>query len=454
MANKNLLTYNAKVTQVEQDYFAPVASVSGTNRPISTMYCFLARVVPWPNEGDPTTPTQDQKAIKSIFKNMFVAKLVNSSNISPVIQRIDWTTGTVYDYYRDDVDMFQLDVFGRLVRRFYVRNKYDQVFKCLWNNNDAEATDEPFFQPGSYGTNNIYKGSDGYKWKYMYTIDVGSKTKFMDSTWIPVPVGDATLNPISSTAGYGDVEAINVVNGGSGYDPANAEITVVVTGDGTGATGTASVTAGEITDIIVTNTGSDYTFANVAVTSALGSNATFIAPISPIGGHGYDPIDELGASHTMVTVEFNSSESGNLPTDIDFRQVGLLVNPTALSTYPAPAHGSIYRTTTDIVVAPGFGVYAEDETVFQGSSLETATFTATVLSFDSASNLIRLINTVGDFTVNAPIFGNSSLTARTVLTVSTPDFVLFSGYLTYIENRESVQRSADGIEQFKFVLGY
>jgi hypothetical protein len=156
----------------------------------------------------------------------------------------------------------------------------------------------------------------------------------------------------------------------------------------------------------------------------------------------------------MVTVEFNSDENGNLPTDIDFRQVGLLVNPTALSTYPAPANSAIYKTTTDVVVAPGFGVFAEDETVFQGSTLETATFTATVLSYDTASNVIRLINTVGEYTVNAPIFGNSSLTARTVLTVSTPDFVLFSGYLTYIENRESVQRSADGIEQFKFVLGY
>jgi hypothetical protein len=454
MANKNLLTYNAKVTQVEQDYFAPVASVFGTTTPISTLYCFLSRVVPWPNETNPTQPTQDQKAIKSVYKNMFVAKLINSSNISPVIQRIDWISGDVYDYYQDDVDMFELNSAGNLVRRFYVRNKYDQVFKCLWNNNDADATDEPFFQPGSYGTNNIYKGSDGYKWKYMYTIDVGSKTKFMDSAWIPVPVGSVILNPIGSTAGYGDIEAINVVNGGNGYDPANAAITVVITGDGSGATGTASVTAGEITDIVVTNTGSDYTFANVAVTSSLGSNATFIAPISPIGGHAYDPIDELGTSHTMVTVEFNSDESGNLPTDIDYRQVGLLVNPTALSTYPAPANGAIYRTTTDVVVAPGFGVFAEDETVYQGASLATATFTATVLNFDPASNLIRLINTVGDYTVNAPIFGSSSLTARTVLTVSTPDFVLFSGYLTYIENRESVQRSADGIEQFKFVLGY
>jgi hypothetical protein len=30
----------------------------------------------------------------------------------------------------------------------------------------------------------------------------------------------------------------------------------------------------------------------------------------------------------------------------------------------------------------------------------------------------------------------------------------FSGYISYIQNRSAVQRSSDGIEQFKFVLGY
>jgi len=454
MANKNLLTYNAKVSQVEQTYFAPVASLFGTEIPISTMYCFLSRVVPWTDEEDPPQPTQDQQSIKSVFRNMFVAKLINSSNISPVTQRIDWTSGEIYDYYRDNVDMFAVDGAGNLVKRFYIRNKYDQVFKCLWNNNDAEATDEPFFQPGSYGTNNIYKGTDGYKWKYMYTIDVGSKTKFMDSSWMPIPVGENTPNPIQTPAGYGDIEVINVVNGGTGYDPSNAAISVVVTGDGVSAAGTAVVEDGVITDIVVTNTGTDYTYANVSVTSSLGSNASFISPASPVGGHAFDPVSEFGCNHVMVTVEFNSSESGNIPTDIDFRQIGLLINPVALSTYPQPANGAIYKTTTDVVVAPGFGLYEEDEILYQGNSLAEATFTATVLSFDPASNVIRLINTVGDYSVNAPIFGNSSLTARTVLSVSTPDFILFSGYLTYIENRASVQRSFDGIEQFKFVVGY
>ena len=454
MANKNLLTYNATVSQVEQTYFAPVSSLVGTQIPISTLYCFLSRVVPWENEENPPQPAQDQQSIKSVFRNMFVAKLINSSNISPVTQRIDWVLGDVYDYYEDNVDMFAVDNAKNFVKRFYIRNRYDQVFKCLWNNNGAEASDEPFFQPGSYGTNNIYKGTDGYKWKYMYTIDVGSKTKFMDSDWMPIPIGENTPNPTQSAAGFGDVEVINVINGGSGYDPANAVVTVIVTGDGIGATGTAVVNDGSITDIVVNTPGTDYTYANVSIISDLGSNASFISPVSPVGGHAFDPMSELGCSHVMVTVEFNAGEGGKIPTEIDFRQIGLLVNPTALSTYPLPANAAIYKTTTDVVVAPGFGVYSEDEVVYQGTSLENATFTATVLDFDASSNVIKLINTVGDYTVNAPIFGNSSLTARTVLNVSTPDFILFSGYLTYIENRSSVQRSYDGIEQFKFVVSY
>ena len=454
MANKDLLTYNAKVTQVEQDYFAPVASVTGTTTPVSTLYCFMSRVLPWTNDIDPPQPTQDQKSLKQIYKNIFAVKKINSSGISPVIQRIDWDSGEIYDYYQDDVNMFAVNSSGTLVKRFYIRNRYDQVFKCLWNNNDADSTDEPFFQPGTYGTNNIYKGADGYKWKYMYTIDVGRKTTFMDATWMPVPVVKTAPSPNDTSSGYGDIEVINVVTGGSGYDPANSVVNLIITGDGTGTTGTISTSNGVITDIVVTNPGTNYTFATVSVTSTAGSNATFIAPVSPIGGHGYDSVAELGCSHVMVTAEFNGSEGGLIPTDIDFRQVGLLVNPTALSTYPNPANGSIYKTSTDFVVAPGFGSYTSDEVVYQGSSANTATFTGTVLSFDAGSNVLRLINTSGTQTLNAPIFGASSSTARTVLSVSTPDFITFSGFMTYIENRESVQRSADGIEQFKFVLGY
>ena len=455
MANKNLLTYNAKVTQVEQTYFSPVAVLPppfGTS--ISTTYCFLSHNLPWPDDNNPPQPTQDQKYIKDTFKSMFVAKQIYSSDISPVIQRIDWTSGTTYNYYRDDVNMFAIDGAGLLVLNFYVRNRYDQVFKCLWNNNQIASTQEPFFQPGSYGTNNIYTGSDGYRWKYMYTIDTGLKRKFMDSKWIPVPVSVNTPNPIQTSAGFGDIEVINITGGGSGYDSANATITVTIIGDGTGATATAETSAGQITNIVMANTGSNYTFANVSITSTLGSGATAIAPISPIGGHGFDNVDELGCFNVMLTCEFDGSEGGKIPVDIDYRQVGLVVNPVSLSSYPNPASDPIYKTTTDFVVAPGFGAYVPDEVVYQGNSLATATFSASVLSFDTASNVIYLINKVGTPTLNAPVYSSSSGTVRTLLSVTPTIFQPFSGYLSYIENRSPVQRSSDGKEQFRFVLGY
>jgi len=454
MANKNLLTNAAQVIQVEQTYYSPVAIIPTNSQVISTLYCFLSHIDPWEDDNNPPEPTQDQQYLKSIFKSIFVAKKVTTNQISPVIERIDWTSGTVYSYYQDDVDMFQKDSYSRLFLKFYVRNRYDQVFKCLWNNNDGESTDEPFFQPGTYGTNNIYTAADGYKWKYMYTIDVGIKQKFMDSDWMPIPIGQNIPNPIQTSAGLGDIEVINVVNGGSGYDPANAVISVTITGDGTGATGTVEVANGEITNIIVNNTGSNYSYANVAITSALGSDASAIAPVSPIGGHAFDPISELGCSEVIVTCEFNGSEGGIIPTDIDYRQVGLIINPTTLSSYPEPANGSIYKVSTDFVVSAGFGVFLNDEYIYQGPSLEAATFFAKVVSFDTASNTIRLINTQGTYTVNAPVFGHSSGTTRTLLSVSLPDFQSFSGYISYIENRAAIQRSSDGIEQFRFLLGF
>ena len=453
MANQSLLTYNAKVTQIEQLYYAPSATLPLTNQALSSLYVFLSQSAGWPDDNNPPVPTQDQKYIKNVFANMFVAKKVLANNISPIAQRIDWTSGTVYQYYRDNIDMFEVDANGFLINNFYVRNHYDQVFKCLWNANGAPSTNEPYFKPGNFGSNNIYQDADGYKWKYLYTIDAGSKRSFMDSYWMPVPIGNNTPNPLNAV-GRGNIDVINVTNGGIGYDPSNATISLVVTGDGIDATATPVTSNGIITDIIVTNSGSNYSYANVTITTTSGSGASFVVPASPIGGHGFDPVSELGCSRAMVSVEFNGSENGYIPTDISYSQVGILVNPTTLSNYPAAADANIYKTTNDLIVAAGFGSYVPNEVVYQGPSLSLATFSATVLSFDVSSNVVRLINTQGTPVTDATLYAGSSGTARTVLTISTPDFVSYSGYLSQIQNRSAIQRSADGIEQFKFVLGY
>lgn len=464
MAYKSLLTDYYKVSQAQQDYYDPVAVLPGsTTEGITSLYCFLAKADVWEDDNNPPQPIQTQKYLKDIYSNIFVAKKITSNNIRLVLERIDWTSGDTYDYYRDDANMTEKDSNGFLIRKYYVKNKYNQVFKCLWNNNDSPSTDEPFFQPGSYGTNNIFVGSDGYKWKYMYVIDGKSIRNFLDSSWMPVPItlipglvySGQTLDPIETPDGFGSLEVINVTNGGSGYDPANNIITINITGDGIDAAGEAVVDAnGVISDIIVTNHGKNYTYANVSITTTKGNNATAVTFASPIGGHGYDSPSELGATHIMYAVEFDADEALTIPTDITYNQLGLLYNPLSYSTYPYFAGDILYKTTTDFVVSPGFGLYENDEYIYQGESLENNTFVAKVLSFDSASQVLRLINTHGTYSLYGSVYGSSSGTTRTLLQVSTPDFINYSGYIAYIENRSGITRSDDGIEQFKFVLGY
>lgn len=455
MANKNLLTFYARNTQVQLTTYSPAVAFPGTDVPLSTIFGCLSKVDPWTNESDPETPTQDQRYIKKVFANMFVAKQITTNNISPVLPRIDWTEGVVYDYYLDNLDMFAENVNGGPLLKFYVKNKYDQVFKCLWNNNGQPSTSQPFFQPGYFTGNNIFVGEDGYKWKFMYTIDVGSKRNFMDSDWMPVPINPgATPNPVSTPAGYGDIEVINVVNGGSGYDPANAAVTITVTGDGIGCTAVPVIVDGAITDVIVTNPGTNYLNFDISVSSDIGSGANLTSTISPIGGHGFDPVSELNCVHVMLVAEFSGDEGGAIPTDIDYHQVSILISPFSVSSFPNPATGTIYKTSTDLIVASGFGTFEADEIVYEGTSLETATFKATVLSFDSVKNIVHVINTTGTPTLNATLVGNNTKTTRTILNVNTPDWIPYSGYLSAIQNRTGIQRSPDGKEQFKFVLGF
>ena len=179
MANQNKLTYYQNYSEIEKDFYAPV-SILPNGKSIQTMYCFLGRVTPWTDDTVPEVPLQTQRYLKSTYKDIFIMKRITTNDISPVIQRNDWESGFIYDAYVDDADMYALDENGYLLYTFYVKNRYDQVFKCLWNSNRAESINEPFFQPGSYQTNNIFYGDDGYKWKYIYTIDIGRKNKFMD----------------------------------------------------------------------------------------------------------------------------------------------------------------------------------------------------------------------------------------------------------------------------------
>ena len=56
MANQNILTAYAKVSLVDQAYYAPVSVVLGSTNVITSTYCFLSRTDSWANDLAPEVP--------------------------------------------------------------------------------------------------------------------------------------------------------------------------------------------------------------------------------------------------------------------------------------------------------------------------------------------------------------------------------------------------------------
>lgn len=456
MANtvNGILTTYGSTVEVELTYFFAVTSAGfAPNREI-TSYMFIGKPDAWLNDVNPPVPNQSQSYIKQTFKHMFAAKLLNSSNMSPIVPRIDWTSGSMYDEYSDQIDMFETDSNGILIKQFYVRNHYDQIFKCLFNNNGGASTVEPILQAGVIDATQTIYLADGYKWIYVATIDKGLKKNFFDNNWMPLAVGNVTPNPLLP-AELGSINAINVTNSGNNYANGTYTTTINIVGDGSGAAAYANVTNNRIVDVVVTDSGNNYTYAETTIVPAFGfsgSGATANTIISPIGGHGTDPVSELGCNHIMISVEINDGENGNIPNDVSFRQLGLIVNPLLKNgTLPT---APIYNTSDLATVSFGSGNFISGETVYQGTTLATAGFTATVCSFDSTNNVVSLINTYGTPTLSSAIYGSNSGTSRVLLQYNPTNFSVGSGYMMYFENRQPVQRSPNGNEQLRLILRF
>lgn len=461
-ANSSLLLYGSKVYEVLQYYYAPSATATDTTNVQNSLYAFIGKVTPWDDPYNPPAPTQDQYSLKQVFKNIVTVKKITSADISPVLPRKDWVSGAVYDYYSDTTDMFTVNSNNLLSKNFYVKNRYDQVFKCLWNANGKPSTIEPQLSPGTFDSTFLTQTSDGYKWKFLYSINAGAKQRFSDENWMPVPAGSFVPNPTLTDAGIGSIDVINITTVGQGYDALGTQITI--DGDGFGANASPVVNAaGYLTDVVVTNVGSNYTYANPVISVLSGYNtpnvaAVAISPVSPVGGHGLDPISELGCNNVMVSLNLSGSEGGIIPTDMTYYQLGLILDPSSRESDPAVTFDDIFDVTTQLFVSPGTGSFVSGQTLYQGASLATATFTATVASFNATTSVAKVINTYGTPIVNQALLqdanGPVSPAVRTLLSYQEPDFIIYSGYMTYIENRTAIQRSSDGTEQFRTVLRF
>lgn len=270
-------------------------------------------------------------------------------------------------------------------------------------------------------------------------------------------LGDADTLPalqeaVEQASVAGTLDNIILTNIGQNY--ASGDVSVTITGDGSGAEASATVSAdtGAITGITVTSNGSGYSFADItfAQTSGAGSGATARAIISPLEGHGANPIRELYAS----TIAFVSSIADETNLDFmignDFRQIGLVKN---IYNYDkSEIHTENSATASFIVDVDDDSSYDIDDVITSDSGGKFIVIQKKSSGGTYQIYLQPIIGLLSDSSILANT--TKSLTSLSINSSTVPEINVFSGEVVYIENRSSINRASDQIETIKALVNF
>lgn len=410
-------------------------------------YITISHVGPWANESSPPEPVDLRSTEVSIWRSMLGGKKITPNDVYHVVPRVNWEANTVYTQYTDT---------GNTIfhENFYVMTSDYNVYKCIDNNFGANSTVMPTYTR----FNQLSTESDGYIWKYLYTLTTEERVRFLSDSWMPVrfqSLDDGSLlYQVEQNAIDGGIEHIEVISGGSGYTN-TSNIIITIEGDGSSANAIANVNvAGQtIHSITMTNPGSGYHFANVIITSNTGSNASANAIITPIGGHGSNPLEELGASHLLINMRLKDSEDGKLTLQNDFRQIAVIRNPKKYGEANTLFTNTTFSQVTTLTTSSGSDDYELDEYVYQGVSLEEATFSARVVDWYSSNSTMNVIEVVGTPTA-ATLIGANSGVSRFLASTEVGELIPYSAGLMYIQNVPGVTRALNQTESITFVIQF
>lgn len=401
--------------------------------------------------------------------NFMAMQKVNATDISHVVPRYTWTSGRSYVAW-DSNDGAIFD------KEFYIITAEFKTYKCI-----VAGASGSTVQPTQTLTVPTAE-SDGYVWKYMYTVQVTDSEKFLTTSYMPVKTvslayaSDSAAQSALSEGDYaqylnqkasrdhanaGGIERIEVSNNGSGYSSAP---TVTITGDGTGATATAVMTGSgssqTVASITVTGKGSGYTFAKVTFSGGGGSSAAANATLAPGKGHGVDPIAELGAFFIGINTQLTGAggSGSDLTVGNDFRQISLVKNPVNFGTTTTSTAATLKAMKyLDFASGVSLTSFQVDELLVGGTSGAQAF----AVDIDTTNGFIYYAQNSKTgytaFTNGETITGQTSSASGALESssaVGNPEVDRDSGQMLFLENRTPINRTATQIEDIKLIIEF
>ena len=235
---------------------------------LSNEYWFLglAKSDPWVdsvgNAIDNTPPTNIDSVESQVnFKrNMLFSKRIFPTDVSLAVRRVDWEANQIYTQYDDDVDLFN-DINPA---NFYVLVEKRRVYKCISNNSASPSTVAP-----THTDTSTRQLSDGYRWKFLYTITEDNDENFLLDDFMPVEyINDIPNNAtkllqwdVQQAAVDGSIEHVEVESVGATFARG------ILPGDLTNVFSTG-ISAGSLTGFI-SSTALDFATPNAIVNYAI-----------------------------------------------------------------------------------------------------------------------------------------------------------------------------------------
>lgn len=404
-------------------------------------------------------------------------KQIDANDVCAVIPRINWAAGYVfdmYDEYSSDKPAFSGATSLENAEFYCLTDDYN-VYKCLFNNNNGPSS----ARPTGTSTEAITL-DDGYIWKYMYTIPLSVRNKFLTSTTMPVvtalsnqfyskgSIVSFTIEnpgkkyPITSYKVIG----FRIIDGGSGY---TSTPSIVISNpdqsEGVPATvGTVTITAGQISQVTVNAQGSGYSYPpTIAISGGGAIRGATLEPIVEristvyttleVVGDGYleenpyqlDSIDIVSGGSGYQSVQFLFTDP-DLPNGVKAVANGIITNGSVTGIdisnvgygYSKPFYSTLQDSNASNIV------------LIQATPItgQTASgFTFRVNTKKNEAQLIPLINANGEIEsiyISKPGLGYTYATVNVVTSLdkpNTPDFEEASILLNFgigdIESRQS-----------------
>lgn len=340
-------------------------------------YFYASRALPWSNDAVPDTPEDSQKQLAECRKQTLFVKRVQAADACLLARRIDWINGTVYDEHDDGYTEALTASSGATtlsLANFYIMTGDFNVYKCIENNNGGTS----IYKPTSTGTE-TFALNDGYKWKFMFQVSVADRGKFLTLDYIPVRKVSGSGQPSFDV--NGEVDAITVTSGGSSYTTVPA---VTIEGDGTGASGTAVMSAGAVQSITLDTEGYGYSFARIRFTGGGGSGAAATVTL----GSTETPSLQSAVESTAIEGTIDKIKVLTVGTDYVDNDAIVVITGDGVGASASPVINVLGAITGITVIAPGVGYTFADITITQTLGNGTGATFRSVLSprFGHGSN--------------------------------------------------------------------